>query len=151
MLREMPLAALLPIRDACPLYYPQKSAEPAPTKRLRAFLGTEAALGAAVAATALLAALFMREPLVAACTYAIFALLGVSSLRRVDLSLVSGLSLSVRSSTRPPRAPGLHPHGEPTPCSSTRQQRQSPDTHPRLRLWQEDHVRLRRLSRLNTG
>ena len=34
------------------------------------------------------------------------------------LSLVSGLSLSVRSSTRPPRAPGLHPHGEPTPCSS---------------------------------
>ena len=24
MLREMPLAALLPIRDACPLYYPQK-------------------------------------------------------------------------------------------------------------------------------
>ena len=51
MLREMPLAALLPIRDACPLYYPQKSAEPAPTKRLRAFLGTEAALGAAVAAT----------------------------------------------------------------------------------------------------
>ena len=121
MLREMPLAALLPIRrDACPLYYPQKSAEPAPTKRLRAFLGTEAALGAAVAATASLAALFMREPLVAACTYAILALLGVSSLRRVDLSLVSGLSLSVRSSTRPPRAPGLHPHGhgEPTPCSS---------------------------------
>ena len=95
MLREMPLAALLPIRDACPLYYPQKSAEPAPTKRLRALLGSEAALGAAVAATALLAALFMREPLVAACTYAIFALLGVSSLRRVDLSLVSGLSLSV--------------------------------------------------------
>ena len=106
MLREMPLAALLPIRDACPLYYPQKSAEP--TKRLRALLGSEAALGAAVAATALLAALIMREPLVAACTYAIFALLGVSSLRRVDLSLVSGLSLSVRSSTRPPRAPGLH-------------------------------------------
>ena len=62
--------------------------------------------------------LFMHESLVAACTYAIFALLGVSSLRRVDLSLVSGLSLSVRSSTRPPRAPGLHPHGEPTPCSS---------------------------------
>ena len=118
MLLEMPLAALLPIRDACPLYYPQKSAEPAPTKRLRALLGTEAVFGAAVAATALLAALFMREPLVAACTYAIFALLGVSSLRRVDLSLVSGLSLSVRSSTRPPRAPGLHPHGEPTPCSS---------------------------------
>ena len=51
MLREMPLAALLPIRDACPLYYPQKSAEPAPTTRLRAFLGTEAALGVAVAAT----------------------------------------------------------------------------------------------------
>ena len=95
MLREMPLAALLPIRDACPLYYPQKSAEPAPTKRLRALLGTEAVFGAAVAATALLAALFMREPLVAACTYAIFALLGVSSLRRVDRSLVSGLSLSV--------------------------------------------------------
>ena len=68
MLREMPLAALLPIRDACPLYYPQKSAEPAPTKRLRAFPGAEAALGAAVAATALLAALFMREPLVAAST-----------------------------------------------------------------------------------
>ena len=106
---EMLLAALLPMRDACPLYYPQKSAEPAPTKRLRALLGTEAALSAAVAATALLAALFMREPLVAACTYAIFALLGVSSLRRVDLSLVSGLSLSVRSSTRPTRAPGLHP------------------------------------------
>ena len=118
MLREMPLAALLPIRDACPLYYPQKSAEPALTKRFRALLGIEAALGAAVAATASLAALFMREPLVAACTYAIFALLGVSSLRRVDLSLVSGLSLSVRSSTRPPRAPGLHPHGEPAPCSS---------------------------------
>ena len=115
---EMLLAALLPIRDACPLYYPQKSAEPAPTKRLRAFLGTEAALGAAVAATALLTALFMRALLIATSTYAIFALLGVSSLRRVDLSLVSGLSLSVRSSTRPPRAPGLHPHGEPTPCSS---------------------------------
>ena len=49
MILEMLLAALLPIRDACPLYYPQKSAEPAPTKRLRAFLGTEAALGAAVA------------------------------------------------------------------------------------------------------
>ena len=91
MILEMLLAALLPIRDACPLYYPQKSAEPAPTKRLRAFLGTEAALGAAVA-VALLAALFMREPLVAACTHAIFALLG--ALRRVDLSLVSGLSLS---------------------------------------------------------
>ena len=29
MILEMPLAALLPIRDACPLYYPQKSAEPA--------------------------------------------------------------------------------------------------------------------------
>ena len=43
---EMLLAALLPIRDACPLYYPQKSAEPAPTKRLRAFLGAEAALDA---------------------------------------------------------------------------------------------------------
>ena len=118
MLPMMPLAALLPLRDACPLYYPQKSAEPAPTKRLRAFLGTKVALGAAVAADAWLVALFMRESLVAACTYAIFALLGVSSLRRVDLSLISGLSLSVRSSTRPPRAPGLHPHGEPTPCSS---------------------------------
>ena len=118
MLREMPLAALLPIRDACPLYYPQKSAEPAPTKRLRALLGSEAALGAAVAATALLlTALFMRALLIATSTYAIFALLGVSSLRRVDRSLVSGLSLSVRSSTRPTRAPGLHPHGEPTPCS----------------------------------
>ena len=35
MILEMLLAALLPIRDACPLYYPQKSAEPAPTKRLR--------------------------------------------------------------------------------------------------------------------
>ena len=57
MLREMPLAALLPIRDACPLYYPQKSAEPALTKRFRALLGIEAALGAAVAATAVLAAL----------------------------------------------------------------------------------------------
>ena len=124
----MLLAALLPIRDACPLYYPQKSAEPAPTKRLRAFLGTEAALGAAVAATALLTALFMRALLIATSTYAIFALLGVSSLRRVDLSLVSGLSLSVRSSTRPPRAPGLHPHGEPTPCSSHTAQWQSPDT-----------------------
>ena len=56
MLLEMPLAALLPGHDACPLYYPQKSAEPAPTKRLRALLGSEAALGAAVAATALLAA-----------------------------------------------------------------------------------------------
>ena len=71
MLREMPLAALLPIRDACPLYYPQKSAEPAPTKRLRALLGTEAALGAAVAATALLlTALFMRALLIATSTYA---------------------------------------------------------------------------------
>ena len=115
---EMLLAALLPIRDACPLYYPQKSAEPAPTKRLRAFLGTEAALGAAVAATALLlTAVFMRALLIATSTYAIFALLGVSSLRQVDQSLVSGLSLSVRYSTRPPRSPGLHPHGEPTPCS----------------------------------
>ena len=77
MILEMLLAALLPIRDACPLYYPQKSAEPAPTKRLRAFLGTEAALGAAVAATALLTALFMRALLIATSTYAIFALLGV--------------------------------------------------------------------------
>ena len=70
MILEMPLAALLPIRDACPLYYPQKSAEPAPTKHLRALLGTEAALGAAVAATARLAALFMHELLVATRTYA---------------------------------------------------------------------------------
>ena len=47
------------------------------------------------------------------------ALLGTSSLSQVDtLSLVSRLRLSVRYSTRPPRAPGLHPHGEPTPCSS---------------------------------
>ena len=84
MLREMPLAALLPIRDACPLYYPQKSAEPAPTKRLRALLGTEAVFGAAVAATALLAALFICEPLVAACTYAIFALLGGRVLERTE-------------------------------------------------------------------
>ena len=113
----MLLAALLPIRDACPLYYPQKSAEPAPTKRLRAFLGTEAALGAAVAATAWVAALFMRALLIATSTHAIYVLLGVSSLMRVDQSLVSGLSLSVCSSTRPLRAPGLHPHGEPTPCS----------------------------------
>ena len=84
MLREMPLAALLPIRDACPLYYPQKSAEPAPTKHLRALLGTEAVFGAAVAATALLAALFICEPLVAACTYAIFALLGGRVLERTE-------------------------------------------------------------------
>ena len=75
-------ARCAPTYCACPLYYPQKSAEPAPTKRLRAFLGTEAALGAAVAATAWVAALFMRALLIATSTHAIYVLLGVSSLMR---------------------------------------------------------------------
>ena len=119
MLREMPLAALLPIRDACPLYYPQKSAEPAPTKRLRAFLAAfSAPRQLSMPATARVAALFMHALLIATSSHAISALLGVSSLMQVDQWRVSGLSLSVRYSTRPPRSPGLHPHGEPTPCSS---------------------------------
>ena len=78
------------------------------------------------------------------------ALLGTSSLSQVDtLSLVSRLRLSVRYSTRPPRAPDSHPRALTTslvsrhPARPTRQQRQSPDTHPRLRLWQEGHVRRR--------
>ena len=69
-------------------------------------------------ATARVAALFMHALLIATSSHAISALLGVSSLMQVDQWRVSGLSLSVRYSTRPPRAPGLHPHGEPTPCSS---------------------------------
>ena len=77
--------------------------------------------------------------------------------------------ITLRNTSTPPRAthsasPPRHPSAHirhvlrgsthmasRRPARPTRQQRQSPDTHPRLRLWQEDHVRLRQLSRLNTG
>ena len=69
-------------------------------------------------AIARLAALFMLVPMTATSSHAISALLGVSSLMQVDQWRVSGLSLSVRYSTRPPRAPvAHHATGEPTPRS----------------------------------
>ena len=39
---------------------------------------------------------------------------------RLDASTRHPLRLAAEASfsTHPPRAPGLHPHGEPTPCSS---------------------------------
>ena len=78
----------------------------------------------AAAASPLLHPLHRCDPLVAMARSArmhLFALVlsGVSSRSQVDRSsLVSGLSLSVCHNTRRlPRAPGLHPHGKPTPCS----------------------------------